>query len=128
MYKKFTELLNSSHSTVADLCRSTGLKESSLSNWKKRNKGINTDTLVVICKYFGVSSDWFLGLSDSKALHGNNNLDKPATSDFSLSSEERDLVAAYRLADEVTQNNICKLLDIKKVSGLSPEEKNGEYA
>lgn len=52
----------------------------------------------------------------------------PATPYFPLSLEERDLVAAYRLADEVTQNNICKLLDIKKVSGLSPEEKNGEYA
>ena len=65
MYERFQELLRLKHSTVAQLCRDTGLNESSLSNWKKRNKGINTETLVTICKYYNVSTDWLLGLSDS---------------------------------------------------------------
>lgn len=74
------------------------------------------DRLKAIADYFHVTMEYLMTGED------------PATTDFPLLPEERDLVAAYRLADEVTQNNICKLLDVKKVSGLSPEEKNGEYA
>ena len=40
MYERFHELLTANGVTVADLCKETGLKESSLSNWKKRNNGI----------------------------------------------------------------------------------------
>ena len=77
---------------------------------------MRSDRLKAIADYFHVTMEYLMTRED------------PATADFPLLPEERDLVAAYRLADEVTQNNICKLLDIKKVSGLYPEEKNGEYA
>jgi len=112
MYKKFTELLRAKNSTVADLCRATGLKESSLSNWKKRNKGINTDTLIAICKYFNVSSDWFLGLDEDNV----NILNA-----IVLDSDEEKIISAYRKADEGTQKSVCKLLDIKKDLKLSED-------
>jgi DNA-binding Xre family transcriptional regulator len=117
MYDKFLELLNSTHTTVADFCRATGLKESSLSNWKKRDKGINTDTLIVICRHFGVSSDWFLDLSNSKILIAGEAPEQPAP----LPSEDQILIDAYHKADTGIQESVCKLLDIKRDSILSEE-------
>ena len=103
MYERFQELLRLNNTSVAALCRDTGLKESSLSNWKKRNKGISTDTLIIICGYFNVSSDWLLGLNNNPPIKSNR------ISDF-----EYKIIVEYRKLLPLQQDVILNSLQIQR--------------
>ena len=70
---------------------------------------MRSDRLKAIADYFHVTMEYLMTGED------------PVAADFSLLPEERDLVVAYRLADEGIQNCVCKLLDIKRDSILSEE-------
>ena len=111
MYKNFEYLCKKNNVSVYKISKDTGIARATFSDWKSGRYTPKQDKLQKIADYFHVTMEYLMTGED------------PAAADFPLSPEERDLVAAYRLADEVTQNNICKLLDIKKVSGLYPEEK-----
>lgn len=64
-----------------------GLSKSTPTNWKKGVNYPNADTVIKVAKYFGVSSDYLLGLSDhSKSI------------DY-LSDSERELLSLFRAAD-----------------------------
>lgn len=62
MYKKYAELLRKTNKTTYQVCKDTGIRESVISEWKKRgsNGGISTNTLKKLCDYFDVSADYFL--------------------------------------------------------------------
>lgn len=62
MYNKYAELLEKSGKTTYQVCKDTGIRESVISEWKKRgsNGGISTRTLIILSDYFGVSADYFL--------------------------------------------------------------------
>lgn len=104
MYERFQELLKINDCTVADLCHATGLKESSLSNWKKRNRGINAETLVTICRYFNASADWFLGLDgDAPEKYVEP---KPAAPTPFFPADEQELLDAYRKFNDAGKASI----------------------
>lgn len=111
MYERFAELLKISRVSVADLCRDTGLKESSLSNWKKRSNGINTNTLIAICNYFGVSADYLLGLSSVR----------PQPIAPALSFEDKAILDAYHKQPDAVKTAICDMLHVKRDLLLSKE-------
>ena len=71
---------------------------------------MRSDRLKAIADYFHVSMEYLMTGED------------PTAADIPLSPEERSLVIAYREANETTKDNIRKILDIKKASGLSPKE------
>ena len=62
MYQKYTELLKNSGKTTYQVCKDTGIRESVISEWKKRGSdgGISMNTLKKLCDYFNVSADYFL--------------------------------------------------------------------
>lgn len=60
MYGKFSQLLQAKGVTVAQMCRETGINESTMSNWKKRDGKPSVDTLAKIANYFGVTLDYFM--------------------------------------------------------------------
>ena len=93
--------------SLARLEKELGLGNGTIASSK--SSYMRSDRLKAIADYFHVTMEYLMTGED------------PATTDFPLSPEERDLVAAYRLADEVTQNNICKLLDIKKEVAIEKE-------
>lgn len=60
IYKKYTKLLEESGKSTADVCRATGIPESTMSMFKKRyeegkNPMLSIDTASKIAGYFGVS-------------------------------------------------------------------------
>lgn len=59
MYEKFERLLKSKGVTVADVCRATGIRHSSLSDWKTGKSQPKADKLQKIANYFGVSVEYF---------------------------------------------------------------------
>lgn len=46
--------------TYADISRATGIAQSTMSNWRKRNGNITSESLSKIADYFDVSINYFL--------------------------------------------------------------------
>lgn len=61
MYSIFEQLLRERGVTVADVCRATGIKQSTMSNWKKRRNLLSPDNALLVANYFGVSIDYLYG-------------------------------------------------------------------
>ena len=58
MYKRFEELMASNHMTPADLCKATGIKSNTFSEWKKGKSVPKTDKLILICKALHTSVEY----------------------------------------------------------------------
>ena len=61
MYKIFEQLLERDGVTVADVCRATGIKQSTMSNWKKRNNRLSQKNAKKVADFFNVSLDYLYG-------------------------------------------------------------------
>ena len=65
MYQKFVDLLNEHNTTTYQVCNATGVRQTTISMWKKRAETdrkatINIFDLKKIADYFKVSVDYFL--------------------------------------------------------------------
>ena len=60
MYETFLKLLEEKGVTVADVCRATGINQSTLSNWKVRKNLLSMKNAQLIADYFEVSVDYLL--------------------------------------------------------------------
>lgn len=61
---RFRELLAESGKMQKDICAELGISRPTLSNWKTGYSEPNFDDIIMLAKYFDVSSDYLLGLSD----------------------------------------------------------------
>ena len=69
--KELRERLNMSQYQIAD---ALAFKQPAWARYESGKSGMNTETLIHICKTFNVSSDWLLGLTDEyKPLKKENN-------------------------------------------------------
>lgn len=68
MYSIFEMLLQEKGVTVADVCRATGIKQSTMSNWKKRGNRLHPDNAILVAKYFGVSIDYLYGNNEQSIM------------------------------------------------------------
>ena len=48
----------------SQLSREVGIPEPSISRWERGKQIPNIDTAIIFAKYFGVSTDYLLGLED----------------------------------------------------------------
>lgn len=78
---RLKELRKARKITQEDLAKSIGLVKSSISAYEKGSKYPSIEVIIKLCNYFSVSSDYLLGLSDTKEI---NNYD--------LTEEQRELV------------------------------------
>ena len=67
MYDIFVRLLAERGVTTADVCKATGISQSTLSNWKKRNNVLSPALLGKIADYFHVSLDYMMGKEENPA-------------------------------------------------------------
>lgn len=58
MYEIFERLLKEKGVKTADVCKATGLKHPTFSDWKKGKSAPNVDKLILIANYFGVSVEY----------------------------------------------------------------------
>ena len=54
MYNVFEHLLDMKHVSVADVCKATGIRHSTMTDWKKGRSTPKVDKLQKIAEYFGV--------------------------------------------------------------------------
>lgn len=60
MYEIFEQLLQKFGVTTADVCKATGIGQSTMSNWKSRRNLISGKNAQLIAEYFGVSVDFLM--------------------------------------------------------------------
>lgn len=60
MYKKIEKLLNERNITPYQLAKTTGISQSSLSDWKNGRSTPKVDKLKILADYFGVDINYFL--------------------------------------------------------------------
>ena len=60
MYEVFEQLLQKFGVTTADVCKATGIGQSTMSNWKSRRNLLSGKNARLIADYFGVSVDYLM--------------------------------------------------------------------
>lgn len=60
MYEIFEQLLQKFGVTTADVCKATGIGQSTMSNWKNRRNLISGKNAQLIADYFGISVDYLM--------------------------------------------------------------------
>lgn len=76
-----------------------GLTNASITSWKKGKYAPGVDAIVKLARYFGVTTDYLLCMSDTR---------NPSIG-ISLTSKEQLLVDAYRSADDDGQFRIIQV-------------------
>ena len=66
MINVILKLMEENHVTAKQLTGDLGLSGSAISEWKKGKGKPSTDAVVKIARYFGVSTDYILGVEDIK--------------------------------------------------------------
>ena len=61
MYEIYEKLLKAKGVTTADVCKATGIRQSTMSTWKKRRTTLNMTNAKLIADYFEVPVDYLLG-------------------------------------------------------------------
>lgn len=65
MYEVFEMLCQQKGVTVAEVSRSTGISQSTLSNWKKRRNNLSAENAKKIADYFGVTVGFLMGVQEN---------------------------------------------------------------
>ncbi len=60
MYDIYEKLLEIKGVTTADVCKATGISQSTMSNWKKRQNNLSAKNAQKVADYFGVSVDYLM--------------------------------------------------------------------
>jgi len=79
-----------------DLANTLGYGATAISNYENNNHEPSFDTLIKIAKYFDVTTDYLLGLSDHPVNH--------------LKEDEKLLVTKYRRMDDKTKSALLNLI------------------
>ena len=82
--------------TQSDLADVLGLKPTAISNYESQRNEPSIDKLIALSKYFDVSCDYLLGISDAYLPVGGEVLDK-------------DIVDFFSLYQQLTPNNAKEL-------------------
>lgn len=79
MFSKRLKLLRVEHGlNQVDLASDLNISRSSIANYESTKRIPDTETLIAIAKYFHVTTDWLLGLSDVREW-GNKNTENYIT-------------------------------------------------
>jgi len=94
MYEIYERLLAAFGVTTADVCRATGLKESSISNWKRRGGHCGAKTAELLCGYFGVSMDYLMTGKDCETPHPPHNQSLAQAGTFMALTGDKPMITA----------------------------------
>lgn len=108
MYEIFLKLCELKGVAPADVSRATGIRQSTLSNWKTRNTALSTKHAKTIADYFGVSLEYLTTGQDAE---------KSSTEGTSYYFSDE----TAALAESIYENRELHSL-LNAARGLSPEQ------
>lgn len=97
-YNRLKELCDSQGKSLTNVISELGMSSGNLSKWKK-GKVPKSDTIHALAEYFGVSSDYLLGIDDVKQ----RTLAALDAQTLTLTSEEVGIILNYRNLDNEGQ-------------------------
>lgn len=106
---RLDNLLSEKKIKRSDLCRATGISESSVRSWGKQNSIPNAEYAIKVAHFFGVSVEWL--------INGDNDDDGGK---LVLAPEEKELVEIFRRLTAEQKNFIlCNARFIQEQRGDS---------
>ena len=102
MYEIFEMLLKRDGVSVAEVCKATGIGQSTISNWKKRNTKLSAENATKIAKFFNVSVGFLMG-------------------------EQEDEISKSYFSDSYSAMLAQEMFDDKELRALHHVKKNIEY-
>ena len=105
---RLRELLAESGKMQKDICDELGISKQKLSNWKTGYSEPNFDDIIMLAKYFDVSSDYLLGLTDEYEGTGKSATTAPAA----LPLDESELLRNYRALSYAGKARVAAYTDL----------------
>ena len=65
MYEIYLKLLEERGLRTADVCRETGISQTTMANWKKRRSKLGTKNALLLAQFFGVSVEYLMGREEA---------------------------------------------------------------
>ncbi len=62
--ERLKELREERNITQYELSKQTGISAACINRWEKNLRNPNIDSVIILCKFFGCSSDYLIGLED----------------------------------------------------------------
>lgn len=62
--ERLKELREEKNMSLKKLAKETGFSDTALGRWERGTQIPNIETLIILCQYFKVTSDYLLGLED----------------------------------------------------------------
>lgn len=92
-----------------ELADKLGYKQNTISQWENGKRFMDTETLRIVADFFGVSSDYLLGMSDSRE-ESSSNKKEPINTD-GLSDSKKALLT---FAETVPEDKAAMILQVMK--------------
>lgn len=108
MYEIFERLLKEKGVKTADVCKATGLKHPTFSDWKKGKSAPNVDKLILIANYFEVSVEYLRTGKEAEFTVEMANLDADV---IFLSKEIKEYAIKLSKLSEDDRKDIMKMID-----------------
>ena len=128
MYEIFAKLLEEKGLKAADVTRATGIKSPVFSEWKKGKSRPNTEKMIKIANFLGVSIEYLLTGNESKS--NTNNLTNRDTKQIeAILSDTEALLQQDGLmfdGDPATPEAIDSILSAMKIGMEMAKQKNKE--
>lgn len=102
-----------------ELARQTGITQAAISLWEKGTQQPNADSIQRICKFFDISTDYFLGHSED---YGNIQYSEQKEE---LTPSERELLEMYRGLSPEGKGTAKSLVKSVKEYEVAQQRKNG---
>ncbi len=62
--ERLKELRNEKGLSIRQLAKATNISNASISRWENGIQDITSVYIIILCKFFGVTTDYFLGMTD----------------------------------------------------------------
>lgn len=120
MYEIFRQLLKAKGLTVADVSKGTGISQSTLSNWKKRNNLLSMKNAALIADFLDVSVDTLMGnTKESVPYYLNEESAQIAQEIF----ENPELRALFHTVRDVRPEDLKMVADLaERLKRTNPDE------
>ena len=128
MYEIFAKLLEEKGLKAADVTRATGIKSPVFSEWKKGKSRPNTEKMIKIANFLGVSIEYLLTGNESKS-NTNNLTDRDTKQIEAILSDTEALLKQDGLmfdGDPATPEAIDSILSAMKIGMEMAKQKNKE--
>lgn len=117
MYEIFERLLAEKGLMTVDVCKATGISQSTISNWKKRKNTLSPALLQKIANYFGVSLDYMMGKETNELF-----VDIPTKKESpALTAEEKEFLNLFETASQEAREFVISTLK-RSIQVSSPRE------